>query len=442
MTDAAQRARPGPYSLGLVLPLLLVAALLVPVAVLFGQNRQAIEDARTFAGRERHGVEYLRALGQVTIALVDAQSAAVAGRPASWEAMTRALRDTGAVDARLGAELRTRERWTGLRAKIETLPAADPAGAERSYLAYGEASDLLLDLYGKVRESSGLVRDPQEDLFHLQDAVAEDLPEALIRAGRLADLAGIAPSRRPADQIRTIGELTLARSATQSSASDLVNDLVAAVGSTQSSNLGAKLLSHLDAYQRATETLAAGAALAGTPAGRPPPAGSTAGGAKPAGNQATAGNQPAGATVAVVDAARVAAARSSAQSAATELSVIISAELDLLLDARIDDLANRRGFAFGAAALALLLVSALATVLIVSARRRTPRQHPPADGHPPRTEHTRPPGRDAAAGPGRWDALAEPAGPASPGLNAGPPQPATTIRSNEPAQWGRPDAAR
>ncbi|MER6596578.1 hypothetical protein ABT214_32950, partial [Micromonospora purpureochromogenes] len=89
MTVPAQRVRRRPS--GRVLPLLLVVAMLAPVAFLFAQHHRLTGDDRDLAVRERLGVEYLRALGPVTEALVDAQSAAVAGRPAGRDALDRAV---------------------------------------------------------------------------------------------------------------------------------------------------------------------------------------------------------------------------------------------------------------------------------------------------------------------------------------------------------------
>jgi hypothetical protein len=418
MTRPAQRTQPRPDALGITLPLLLAMALLVPLAMLFAQSRQATEKERGSAVTELHGVEYLGALEQVTMALTDTQSAVVAGRSASREALKRAIDNTTAVDARVGDELRTRERWAGLRAKIDTLPQRGVAGADEAYAAYSEASDLVLALYGKVRESSGLVRDPQGDSYHLQDALAEELPEALVAAGRLADLAGLASTRGSADRVRTGTELATARAAVLSPAGDLVNDLLAAVDSTKSGNLSGKLLSRLDGYQRAIEALAA-STRAGTSG---PEAGIS------------------------VDAARIAAARVSAESAARELSAVISTELDALIKTRIDGLDRQRRLTLGVAAVAVLLVLALATVAILGPHRRAPRQpqaHPPRPGgRPSGPGETRHPSSDAAVGPGRRDTLADSPGHIPVGLNARPTQSGVTMRDNEPAQWGRSDAAR
>ena len=160
------------------------------------------------------------------------------------------------MDARIGVELRSQERWAGLRAKLEALRDRSPADAEAAYTAYGEVTDLLLALHRKVRESSGLGRDPGADSFFLQDSVGAELPEAMVAAGRLADLGALASRRPAAERVRTLMELTGLRVAALAPASDVVDNLRAAVDSSESTDLGANVLTPLDAYQRSVEALA------------------------------------------------------------------------------------------------------------------------------------------------------------------------------------------
>ncbi|MDO3703822.1 hypothetical protein Q3W71_19325 [Micromonospora sp. C28SCA-DRY-2] len=337
MTVPAPRARRRPSPAARLLPPLLVVALLAPVALLFGLTWRHTDDDRALAARERLGVTYLSALAPVTDALVDAQSAAVAGRPVPGEPLTRAVEAAASVDARIGRELRSQERWAGLRAKLEALRDRPPAEPEAAFAAYGEVTDLLLDLYRKVRESSGLVRDPAADSFFLQDGAGQELPEAVVATGRLADLATLAARRPDTDRLRTATELAALRAGALTPAGDLVADLRAAVDSTESTDLGANVLTPLDTYQRAVEALAA----ASTPAER----------------------------TGVVDPAQIAAARLNAQAAATELQPVILAELDALLAGRVDALDRDRRFALGAVGLAVLLLAALGGVLLAAARR-------------------------------------------------------------------------
>lgn len=337
MTVPAQRSRGVSNRTGVVLRVLLAVALLVPVGVLFGANWQTSGEQRSYADRERRGIEYLRSLGPVTVALVDAQSIAVTGRSGAREALRSAVDATSAVDLRYGADLRTSERWAGIRAKIEALPADAPANPTTAATAYGEVADLLLALYAKVRESSGLIRDPDADSYFLQDAAAEDLPRALISAGRLADLTVIADRRPPAEPLRTAGELALARAAVLQPAADLVSGLRSAVENTASRTLGGNLLRRLDGYQRAVEALAG---LTADPR--------------------------------AMDPIQVGAARSSAHLSGAELSKIILSELDILIQGRADELADQRWIAAVTLALAALMILALATGILLAGRPTRP----------------------------------------------------------------------
>ena len=59
MTVPAPRARRRPSTLGRLLPLLLVAALLAPLGLLVTSNWRQTTDDRDLAARERLGVQYL-----------------------------------------------------------------------------------------------------------------------------------------------------------------------------------------------------------------------------------------------------------------------------------------------------------------------------------------------------------------------------------------------
>ncbi|MEU1685969.1 hypothetical protein [Micromonospora sp. NPDC005707] len=392
MTVPAPRVRRRPSVPGRTLPLLLVLALLAPLGLLFAQTDGHTGDDRDLAARERLGVRYLRALGPVTDALTDAQTTAVAGRPVTRAALTAAVEQAAQVDGAIGDQLRTRERWAGVRAKLEALPERGLADPEAAFQAYGEVTDLLLALHRKVREASGLVRDPRSDSFFVQDAIGADLPAAMVAAGRLADVATLAPNRPAADRPRTIAELAELRVAALGPATDLVDDLRAAVDSSESTDLGPTVLTPLDTYQRAVEALAAFSAPAGA-----------------------AGPDP----------VQLGAARRGAQSAATQLRQVILDQLDALLADRLDRLDRDRWLARGAVAAAGVLLAVLAGVLL-STLRRARRRAAEADREP----------ADAAAYP----AATRPDPPMSPGngellaVGGG--------RAGESERWRPFDAAR
>ncbi|MGI5524236.1 hypothetical protein ACQEUX_25310 [Micromonospora sp. CA-259024] len=392
MTVPAPRARRRPSTLGRLLPLVLIGALLAPVGLLLTSTWRQTTDDRDLAARERLGVRYLSALAPVTDALVEAQSAAVNGRPIPGETLNRAIEEAAAVDARIGVELLSQERWAGVRAKLEALRDRSPADPESAYTAYSEVTDLLLALHRKVRESSGLVRDPAPDSFFLQDSAGQELPEAVVAASRLADLGTLIARRPAAEQPRGLIELTSLRVAALAPANDLVDNLRSAVDGSESTDLGANVLTPLDNYQRSVEALAVNSA-------------------------------PANGTGAV-DPGQLSAAGLNTHRAARQLQPVILGELDALLVERIDELDRDRWLTIGAGVTAGLLLSWLAALLI-NAGRRARRRAALAATH-----------ADSPDTPSQGDPW-QPAAGDPRGL-----QPAGAVAGPEAAQWRAFDAAR
>ncbi|MDG4794248.1 hypothetical protein [Micromonospora sp. WMMD1082] len=397
MTVPAPRVRRRPRAPGRLLPLLLAIALLLPVAFLVIQAHRLIDADHDIAERERLGVEYLRALGPVTEALVDAQTAAVNGRPLPRGTLDQAVEQAATVDARIGGELSTSERWAGLRAKLEALPERSLTDPEAAFTVYGEVTDLLLALHGKVRETSGLIRDSGADLYFLQDGVGEEMPEAMVAAGRLADLVVLIGRRPATDQIRSLSQLATLRGAALQPATDLANNLRAVVDRSESADLGASVLTPFDAYQRAVEAMA----LFSQPIDR----------------------------AGTIDATRLVAARNEAQQAAKQLQPVLLDEIDRLLVDRLDRLNRDRLLVFGAGGLAGLLLIALAVHGWVSRPRDTSAR--PGSPGSASVEPTPTPAAGA-----RWEPM---------GLGPAGEQPPTLLpvgQVHEPDRWRPFDAAR
>ncbi|MEV0429850.1 hypothetical protein [Micromonospora sp. NPDC050495] len=361
MTVPASRVRRRPAVPGRTLALVLVLVLLAPLGFLFVQAERDSADDHDLASRERLGVRYLRALGPVTDALVEAQAIAVAEGTVSRASLAATIEGVAAVDNAVGDQLRTHERWAGLRAKLESLPDRGIGDPEATYRAYGEASDLLLALYHKVRESSGLIRDPRADSFFLQDGIGGDLPTATVLAGRLVDLARLAAKRPAADRARAGAELVELRVSALGPATDLVADLRSAVDSSESTDLGANVLTPLDTYQRSLETFAVYSAPG-------------AGRAAPSPDQLTR-------------------AGISAQNAAKQLRTVILDQLDALLRDRLDALERDRLLGRIAAGAALALIAGIVALHVAALRRdrsrATPARREPAEAAP--TVHPDPP---------------------------------------------------
>ncbi|MDG6100920.1 hypothetical protein Daura_01700 [Dactylosporangium aurantiacum] len=342
-----------------IVRLLLPLALIVPTVVLFGMHRQSNGDDAAFATTERHGVAYLRALVPLEIELVNAQAAAATGSPVQRGSLMAAVGSVAELDAEHGAELLTRDRWADLRARIEAVP---PTGAPGTLFAsYSEAVELLLDLISKVREASGLARDPYAATFNLADGGAQELPDGIAAAGRYAGLLLQARRLPAAGQADALFGIAAARSDLIGAARDLAEDVQAAAQSSESHRLDGSLLTKIDAFTRATDALV--------------PATATA--------SATLSTDP----------AQLGRHRDDVVRAGAELSASLLSEIDALLGERLADLDSRDTTAVAALAAAVLLgvAAPVVTVLLALRRRRrgagttTARRGP--DDTPPAPRH-------------------------------------------------------
>lgn len=333
----------------IALRLLLTVAIMAPSTVLFRQVWSADADTLDVASQERHGIEYLTTLGPLLTALTNVESAAVAGQAAPVDILDRAVRAVDAMDERLGAELRTQDRWTQVRIAIEAAGNTRDASPAATYIAYDEATDLLLALYDKVRNQSGLVRDPQADTYYLAEAVAQTMPESLVSATRYANLALLALAATGAEQEDALNNALAVHAELVGNTDDLGQDLELAVAATTSQTLSKNLLDALDQFRQSSDTLTSDAVI---PRKGLVPAGST-----------LLGNL-----------------RASAQSDGAELTIAMLTALDSLLKTRVTQIRDDQRLALGALAAAALI--SLIPLLNLVVRRRRPRPAASAaDGH-------------------------------------------------------------
>jgi len=386
---ARQRGRGRPF--GVDARMLFPIALFVTVTVLFTMVWQAAGEQSDYANTERDGVRYIQALVPLEIALTNAESAAVSGESAAREPLTHAIEAVASVDKELSGPLRTQDRWTELRAKIESLPTSGTPAAVIS--AYGGANDLLLALMDKVRNTSKLIRDPDADTYYLEDGAAQELPEGIVAAAQYTDLLVSVAKQSAAEQAKAVVDISSAKSDLASNASDLSDDVRLAVEASDGSGLGTALLSKLDRFNRSIDNLVPLVATL----------------------QAGKG----------VDATRVIKARDEMQTAAADLSTALLSQIDVALSDRLSSLTQRRLLAIGVLVVAVLLAFAPIGLDLLARRRRSGKATPP-----------KAPAHQAPAHP----ALSHPA-PDSPAPVTVPPQwpdpgPYHTPNS-EYAQWER-----
>jgi hypothetical protein len=316
-----------------VLAAVLTVLVLVPAGVLFARVLSDVADRRDSTKLEQKGVEYLAALAPLVSSLAEAQSSALSGVTAAPASLTAAVAGVTAVDQRLGADLGTRDRWTGLRQKIDLLPK-QTGNSLTVFQAHVEVTDLTLALYDTVQDNSDLFKDPDNDLSHLQQAVANDLPGTVVQVSRMGDLSQLVAKANAQQQAQLGPQFGASVLEVNASVEDLTDNLQAAVDDTASPTLSGKLVSGLDSFRRGVESLTRGANPGGTP------------------NTAT-----------------MATAQSQLQVSLSNLSNITTREMTSLLDKRLDNLSYRIAEAIAAAVVAALLVLA-ALLLRLPARRR------------------------------------------------------------------------
>jgi len=321
-----------------VLAAVLTVLTLVPAGILFARVWDDVSDRREKTQLEQKGVEYLTALGPLISALSEAQSSALSGVTAPPESLKAAVSGVAAADQRLGTDLETRDRWSGLRQKIDLLPRA-AGGPVAVYTAYVEVTDLTLALYDAVRDNSELVRDPDNDVSHLQQALAVDLPSTVVQVSRMGDLSRLVAAANAQQQAQLGPQFGAAVLEVNAGVNSLTDNLQAAVDDTSSTTLSGNLVSGLDSFRRGVESLTRGANPGGAP-----------------------------------NAATMATAQSQLQVSLANLAGITARETTALLDDRLDSLGYRRLEALAAAAAAILLVLAAIVLPLTGGRRRnTPR---------------------------------------------------------------------
>ncbi|WP_305787393.1 hypothetical protein [Symbioplanes lichenis] len=331
MSVSVDHRRPQAFT---VLAAALTVLMLMPAAVLFARVRADVAAQRDSTRLEQHGVEYLTALSPLVSALAEAQSARLSGVNGPSEAVVAAVNGVANVDLRLGEELRTTERWRDLRKRIDALPSAS-GGPLAVFQTHVEIADLTLALYDAVRTNARLVRDPDNDLSHLQQAVAVDLPATVVEVSRMGDLSRLVAAASAAQREQLSPQFGAAVLAVNTYVGSLTDNLQAAVDDTNSGTLSGNLVTPLDTFRKGVESLTRGANPGGAP-----------------------------------DASTMATAQSQLQVSLSSLAGITVREMAGLLAARLDRLDNRALEALAAAAVAVLL--ALGAIALPFVRRRKP----------------------------------------------------------------------
>lgn len=357
-----------PTRLHSFLAAVLTVLILLPAGYLFYRVWQTENGTRANTALENQGVEYMTSLSPLISALAEAQSSALQGVSTAPTSLTAAVGQVAVADQHLGDALGTTQRWTALRAKIAQLNGLN-GDQNAVYQAHVEVSDLALALYEDIRQTSMLVRDPDNDLSNLQQAAAVDLPTTVVEVSRMGDLALMlsnvqgSGSRDTQQRTALTPQFGASVQFVTNSVDKLTEDLQQAVDDTNSPTLSGNLVTTLDSFRRGVEAMTRGANAGGAP-----------------------------------NASTIATAQSQLQTSLTALSGVIQKEMDGLLQDRLDALDLERVLTLLAGALVLILVLAVLVMGLRGGRRRVarypgmtrrdmPARKPGDRGHPGSSDH-------------------------------------------------------
>ncbi|GAA1811306.1 hypothetical protein GCM10009682_35960 [Luedemannella flava] len=240
------------------------AACVVAIAASFiavlRQSSAATDADAAVVLAERQGVVYLHPLTTLIGELVEAQSAAVRAEKVDVEKVRKALDGVSRADAGVGSALGTRQRFIDLLDKVNGVLDSNLTGRP-AYEAYTDVMLLLQDLARRVGDSSNLVHDPDLDSYYLMKAALEQLPTAIINAGRAADLVALnARDGRLAGEAEV--QVAVARFGVAQAAEQVSAGMNVSIDATQRDELGAQITPRLDAFRNATNTFAPSTMLA------------------------------------------------------------------------------------------------------------------------------------------------------------------------------------
>ncbi len=207
--------------------------------------------AGQLAVQEERGVAYLHPLTALLGLLVQSQTAAVSGKPVDTQKLRNSVAAVGAVDTKYGAALGTSQRFRDLNTKTESALAGTGTPRDQ-YQSWSDVVALALDLTRAVGDNANITHDENTDSYYVAQAALGQLPDAMVQAGRAADLATLAGTQMLGgdDAVRA----AVARYAVATDGEDATNGLNKSIASTDSHTLGSSIALQLDAFRSAVAT--------------------------------------------------------------------------------------------------------------------------------------------------------------------------------------------
>jgi hypothetical protein len=235
---------------------LLAIAILVPVSILFVQGWRSASATVATTKTELDGIAFMRSLQPVLTALTQDESIAVSREQVDPATINADMQAATTSDKQYGDELETHTRWADFVKAVNNLQKLGKLPPIDEYNAYAAVTNLLLDVYERIRDRSGLVRDAEPDVFYLEDAAARALPTAVVDADRFGDsiIVEFPPSVPSAIQSALLNVSTY-RALLDRDSDNVGDDVSDAVDATASQTMSQPLLANVDQFRRSIESL-------------------------------------------------------------------------------------------------------------------------------------------------------------------------------------------
>jgi hypothetical protein len=239
----------------IVLRALLTIVMLAPISVLSFEAWHSASAVVTTTNRETDAIAFLRSLQPILTTLTEDETLAVSGAPVDPSTIDADLQAGTTSDKQYGDELQTHTRWSGFVTAVDKLQTLGKPTPINAFNSYGAVSELLLDVYERIRDQSGLVRDQEPDVFYLEDAAITALPASVVDAGRYGDSITAEFTSSGSDATAAALNVPTYHALLNVDSGDVGDDVSDAVGATASQSMSTSLLSAIDRYRQTVERL-------------------------------------------------------------------------------------------------------------------------------------------------------------------------------------------
>lgn len=179
-----------------IITLAIAVIALLPIAYVFNGSLASTKEDLQVNAVQRAGVGYMRPLTTLLAALVDAQGMAVRGEPAAADAVRNAIEQVNQVDKASGDPLEVKQRWSQLRAEIESALGKAVSGPD-AMGTYAESIGLTQALLSSIGDTSMIARNSGVEAQYLIETAVAAVPDVIVNAGQVAGLAGSATAADP-----------------------------------------------------------------------------------------------------------------------------------------------------------------------------------------------------------------------------------------------------